>query len=303
MLAYRGNKKLIYFTLVIIMAIWGFNTNAVKVIVNTFAPTTTTAFRLFTAGIFVFIILGFLKKLRLPSKRELCYILAGGLFNVVGQHYYLSLGLKETSASNAGIIQGLGPLLTTVLAAIFLRSPLTLSRIFGIVLGFSGVGLVVLRNGDISTISIGDLYIFLSTLSIAISFIFISKIAGSLDPRLMTGYMFIIGSLELLIIGLITEPNGIKSLAEGSFGIWMLFLASAVIGTALSHMLYNLTISLIGAAEASIFINLSPLFTVIGAVIFLGEKIILSQISGFILIISGVIIGTGSWKELIKKGA
>jgi drug/metabolite transporter (DMT)-like permease len=295
------NKKLIYLTLILVMAAWGLNVIATKLIVTTFMPVTVTAFRIFTAGVCVFIILALMKKVRLPSKKEFKFIIIGAIFNVVGHHYFLSIGLKTTTASNGGLILGLGPLLTTILAIIFLGSSITMARIVGVILGFTGVALVVLKNGSIGSVSIGDLYVFLAILSQAISFIFISKISRSLDPRLMTGYMLLIGSGVLFLISLVEEPNGLNSLAEGSFNIWMVFFASAFIATALGHMVYNFAIGQIGAAEASVFINLNPFFALISAVIFLNEQIVATQIIGFLLIIAGVLIGSDIWKVIIKN--
>ncbi len=294
-------KKLIYLALLFVMVAWGLNVIATKLIVTTFMPVTITAFRIFTAAVSVLIILLFMKKVRLPSKRELRFILIGTLFNVVAHHYFLSVGLKATSASNGGLILGMGPLLTTVLAFLFLGSSITMASVVGVVMGFVGVVLVVLKDGSISSISFGDLAVFISILSQAISFIFISKISRSLDPRLMTFYMLFLGSFLLFVISLITEPTGLSSLSGGSAGIWLVFFASAIIATAVGHMVYNYAVGQIGAAETSIFINLNPFFALISAAIFLDEQIVIKQIIGFLLIIAGVLIGSDIWKDLIKK--
>lgn len=296
----KRSKNLIYFTLILIIASWGLNVIAIKMIVSAFLPLTITAFRLLVAGIFVFLVLACVKKVRLPSKTEFWFILAGGLFNIVGHHYFLSFGLLQTSASNAGLILGLGPILTTVLAALLLRSSTSLAQIIGVVIGFTGVAVVVLNNGSISSISIGDLFIFLSILLQAVSFIIISKISATFDPRLMTGYMLIFGAIALFIISLITEPNGINSLMGGSLEIWIIFFASSILVTALGQMGYNYAIGQIGPAKTSIFINLQPFFSLIGAVIFLDENVDIGHIFGFLFIITGVIIGSDLWEEIIK---
>lgn len=93
------------------------------------------------------------------------------------------------------------------------------------------------------------------------------------------------------------EPDGLLSLANGTGSLWMIFLASAVLATALGHMIYNKAIQQIGAAESAIFINLNPLFSLLGAYLFLGESISLSQILGFSLIVLGVILGSGMLDE------
>jgi drug/metabolite transporter (DMT)-like permease len=296
----KVQKYQIYLLLVFVMAAWGLNVIATKIIVSHFSPVTITALRVFTAGISVFIILFFLKQIRLPTKKEFIYIFFGGLFNVVGHHYFLSIGLSKTSASNGGLILGLGPLLTTIAAFFFLGNRVTILKILGILLGLTGVSFIVLEgNGGVSSISLGDLYVFFAILAQAISFVLIKRISSTLDPRLMTGYMMILGSVILFMISLVQEPDGLKSIPNGSIGVWMIFLASAVIATAVGHTIYNYALGKVGVAESAIFINLNPFFALVGAVIFLEERISFTQIFGFVFILIGVLFGSGALEEFL----
>jgi drug/metabolite transporter (DMT)-like permease len=297
----KTEKYQIYMLLVFVMIAWGLNVIATKVIVTNFEPVTITSLRVFTAGISVFIILFFLKKLRRPSKTEILFIFFASLFNVVAHHYFLSIGLSKTTASNAGLILGLGPLLTAVVAFIFLGTKATIIRIIGILSGLTGVSFIVIEgNGSVSSISIGDAFVFISILAQAISFIMIRKVSNTLDPRLMTGYMLVIGSVILFVISLIQEPNGLQSIQHGSIGIWLIFLGSAVIATAIGHMTYNFAIGKVGVTESSIFINLNPFFALVSAVLFLGEKIYFSHVFGFIFILIGVLLGSGAMEDFIR---
>ncbi|RFU69035.1 DMT family transporter [Peribacillus saganii] len=295
-------QKQIYLILFCVMISWGLNVIATKILVTNFMPVTMTAFRIFLGGVSVFIILSIIKKVRMLTKKEFIYVFIGGLFNVVVHHYFLAVGLSETSASNGGLILGLGPILTAVLAVLFLGSTMTVIRAVGFLLGITGVGCIVLQSGGgFHGIASGDVSVFLSVLSQAISFVLIAKVSKTLDPRLMTGYMLVMGSVILFFISLALEPEGLASMQNASIGLWALFFASAVIATALGHMLYNFSMGKVGAAEASIFINLSPFFSLIGSVIFLKEKIAAAQLIGFVFILIGVVLGSGGFEELIRK--
>lgn len=292
----------IYLILTGTMFLWGMNVTALKVIVGNFPPITITSLRVFTAGITVFIILFFLKKVRLPSRKEWIYIIGGGILNVTGHHLFLGLGLKETSAVNGGLILGLGPLLTALMAILFLGKKLTHVRTIGFIFGGIGVSLTVLAGSTgLSGMSLGDFYVFLSILSQAISFIIISKAARTLDPRLLTGYMLVFGSILLFFIGLWKEPNGLSNIGNGTIGLWSVFFASAIFATAVGHMLYNYAIGITGPAEASIFLNLNTFLSILFAAIFLGEHITSSHLLGLIFIVSGVIFGSGALEELMLK--
>ena len=277
------------------MATWGLNTVALKVLVSHFAPITMTAFRIFFAGVVVLLTLQVMKKLRLPTKEEWLFLIVISAVHVFLHHALLATGLTATTASNTGMIQGLVPVFTAILAIFFLGDKATLVRTIGFILGFSGVAFIVMSgSGPLGKASYGDLLVLLGFFCQAAGIILIKKRAAKLDPRLMTGYMFVIGALFLFLTGLIKEPEGIASLSGGSAFVWFIFIISAIFGTAIGHLIYNHIIGKIGAAEAGIFINFIPFFTLIGAVLFLNESIGWAQIMGFILILIGVMLGSGT---------
>ncbi|MGF3104952.1 DMT family transporter [Rossellomorea sp. DUT-2] len=291
-----------YLILVFIMLIWGFNVPALKVLVSEFTPVTITSLRIFTAGITVFIILGIMGKIRKPTAKELLFIISGGLLNVVSHHYFLSVGLTGTSSTNGGLILGTGPLLTALMATIILRNRPTVIKIIGFLSGSVGVVIIVLSGGEgLGGLKTGDLFIFISIFSQALSFIIISRAAKTLDPRLLTGYMLVFGSVVLFAISLFTEPGAIKELGNASSSIWLLFFASAILATAVGHMIYNHSIGKIGAAETSIFLNLNTFFSLVGAAIFLNETVTFYHLIGLVFIVLGVVCGSGTLEEIVIR--
>jgi drug/metabolite transporter (DMT)-like permease len=295
-------KYKVYMLLVMVMLFWGLNVSATKVLVTHFPPLTMTSLRILTAGLSVLLMLKIMKASRKLQLKELGFIIFVGLFNVVGHHFFLSLGLQKTTATNGGLIMGLAPLMTTVLAILFLGTRLTFIRFMGIVFGLTGVSFVVLHgSGTVASGSIGDLFVFLSLLIQAISYVFIRKASSTIDGRLMTGWMLVTGAVLLFVISLFMEPKGLSTMVSGDIGIWAVFLASALLATAVGHMIYNQTVQHIGAAESAIFLNLSPFFALVGSSLFLGERIYLQQLIGFVLIMIGVICGSGVVEKIMKS--
>lgn len=285
-----------------VMVAWGFNVPIIKILVGYFPPVTITSMRIFTAGITVFIIMAAMKKIRKPSFGEWKFIIFGSLFSIVGHHFFLSMGLTKTSATNGALILGTGPLLTAILSSVLLRNRPTWVQIMGFLFGSAGVSFIVLSGEKgLSGLSIGDLNVFLSILSQALSFILISKAARTLDPRLLTGYMLIFGSILLFFIGQWQEPHGLKGIFHAPILLWAAFLSSAVLSTALGHMVYNSAIKKIGPAEASIFINLSTFFSLVGSAVLLGEIITSIHLFGLLFIVAGVVLGSGAFEDLLRK--
>ncbi|MFJ7753789.1 DMT family transporter [Peribacillus muralis] len=292
----------IYMLLTGIMITWGLNVSVLKIIVMNTEPVTITALRIFTASIIVILILFYLGLIRLPKKKELFYIFGGALLSVVFHHFFLAEGLTRTSGSNAGLILGMGPILTVILTMIFFRKKPTVIRLLGFLCGALGVSFTVMAGGGgIHSINLGDVDILLSILSQALSFILINQASKTMDPRLLTGYMMLIGSFILFAISFWKEPNGLSSLADTPPSMWGAFLFSAIFATALGHMSYNYAIGQVGAAEAAIFLNLNTLFALVGSVIFLNEAILPSHFIGLILIVLGVLLGSGAMEMWILQ--
>jgi len=294
-------EKLLYVQLLFVMMIWGFNVIAIKIIVQQFSAVTITSLRIFLAAIVVWLLLLNQKKIRLPQKREIQFILLAMVTGIVGHHYFLSVGLIGTTAVNAGLIFGIVPLLTSILAALMLREPLTFLRIIGIIIGIIGVSIIVLTGKQGIYLSNGDLYIFIAVIFQALSFIYIKKATKTMDAVLTTAYMLLVGSFFLFIISLIIEPDGLSSLKNGTILGWSVFLLSAIIATGLGQILYNHAIQYIGAGKTAIFLNISPFFSLIGSYLFLGEHISITHIFGFILIVGSVLLGSGIADHYIYK--
>lgn len=294
--------KRVYFPLIFVMLLWGLNVSALKVLVTNVDPIILTAVRIFVAGIVVLIIAYFMGIFRLPTRKEIAIIIYIAIFNVIAHHIFLALGLTYTSGVNTGLILGMGPLITMMLSIILLNDRVTRLRVLGFILGFIGVVVTSLTGADnLSTISFGDLFVFISIFAQAFSFILIAKLNPSFDPRLLTGYMLIFGSVIIFITSFFFDSSMMEITNLFSWKLGLVFLFSAILCTAVGHMIYNYTITEIGPAETTIFINMNTVFALAGAAVFLGEPIYINHFIGLFLIICGVLIGSGTLEYFIKK--
>lgn len=291
----------IYAMLVFVMFAWGANVSLLKYMVEAVPPVTLTAFRILVAGLVVVVILWKMKLLRKPSRSEWKYILLGTLTNVVAHHYFLNMGLSITSATHGGLILGTGPMLTAISAAIILKYYPSKFQWLGLVLGLAGIAVSILIGSETMGANLGDFYVFLAIFVQVLSFMVVSKAARTLDPRLLTVYMLLIGAAFLFVISFIQEPGAIKQFANTTPTFWAVFFASAVVSTAIGHLIYNYAIGQAGATKAAIFMNLNPIFALIISALFLGEVLHLNHFLGLILIVAGVMLGSGAAEDLWKK--
>ncbi|PAV30800.1 EamA family transporter [Virgibacillus profundi] len=292
----------IYILLLLVMVMWGLNLSALKVLVDAIDPVLLTSFRIMLAGITVLIICYVMGILRLPYKHEWLVIFYIAVFNVILHHSFVAVGLEMTTGINGGLILGMMPLVTVMMALIILRERVSWIKISGFVLGFIGIVVTTLTGEDgIAAVSLGDFIVFLAVVVQGFSFVLISKLKPTFDPRLATGYMLVIGAIFIFLFSQIFNPGiqEITNLIDWKLG--SVFLFSAVLATGFGHLTYNYAIKKVGPAEAAIFINLNTLFAIIGASVFLNEVITKNHVAGFVLILSGVFIGTGALEHLFLR--
>jgi len=281
---------------------WGMNVSALKMLVDHFDPILITAFRILVSGLAVLIAAAFLGIFRFPLKSEWWVIFSISLFNVILHHGLVAIGLETTSAINGGLILGMVPLITMVMAGIMLKQFVSNWKILGFIIGFIGV-VITTSVGDegYSTVSIGDVLVFLGVVVQGLSFVLISKLKPTFDPRLFTGYMMVVGAICLIIYSKLVNKDFTALVHLFDWKMASIFIFSAVFATAFGHMTYNFAIKKVGPAESAIFINLNTLFALLGASVFLGEIINVYHIAGFIFILVGVFFGTGASETVYKK--
>lgn len=292
---------LTYGLVFLITAIWGLNVVFLKVLVENLPPQTMTAFRIMIAGITAFIIVYFAKSLRGLSIKEWIFTLFGMTFGVILHHLTLALGLVTTAASTGSLILSLVPLATAVLGVIFLGEQLTKMRVLGFILALAGVFFI--QGGSFSGLQLsqGEMFLFISMFAQAISFIFIKKATARLDSKGVTAIMNLGGSIGLLLIALAVEPDGLSEMTNASLGVYVILFISGTVATGVGHMVFNSAIQKIGASKTAIFNNFVPFFGVVFSVIFLNEVIEPVQMIGFVLIVAGVLFGTGYLERVWLK--
>lgn len=292
----------IYGILLFVMFVWGVNVSAMKYLTMDAAPISMSAIRILLASIVVFLLLKPFGLVRRLTTKEWGYVWLGGLLNVALHHALMSSGLSLTSGANTSLIIGTTPLVTAVLSSFLLRTVPNALQWIGLVLGLSGIAIAVIFSGDgTQHLSWGDAFIFFSITSQALSFIVILKAKRTIDPRLLTAYMFLVGAIMLAISGVILEPNGFATIPFNNLTFVAVLIGSGAVATALGHMLYNYAVGQVGPTKAAIFINLNTFFALASAAILLGEPVGWPHYLGLLLVVAGVIFGSGIAEHWLKK--
>ena len=213
-------------------------------------------------------------------------------FSIFLHQICLSWGIALTSSSHASLILGLNPMLTTALSSYLMKEPFTRTKVLGILLGFSGVALVVSGVSKGEATFLGDALMFTATVTFVVGSLFVKKSTSVVSPLIVTAYSHALASIGLLVTGFFINPVWSYPGAFEPLPLAVL-LFSSLVNTALGALWWNMGIQRIGAATASLFLNGQPVTGVFAAAIFLSEKLYWTHYAALILVILGVSLGTG----------
>ncbi len=258
-----------------------------------------TFFRFLIAGAILFSILYFRGEDLRISKSDMPHVVILSLLGVVGYHVFFFTALKYTSSVNTSLIAASNPIMTTILASIFLKEKVSPKAASGILLSFIGVSVIV-TNGSYEVLrnmnfNIGDLYMLIAVLSFSCYFIILKNVLNRIPPMKLTAYIFLFCVLMLFPAVIIENPASYlgNTTARG----WGSLLYMSVFASVIAYLLQQISVKRIGPSKTSLYINLIPLFSMIMAYFILGEGITLQKILAGGMIISGVIITVRSKKS------
>ncbi|WP_394559061.1 DMT family transporter [Aquipseudomonas alcaligenes] len=205
-----------------------------------------------------------------------------------------ALALQHTSATQAGMITALLPLLVAVGAFTFLRERVALSTWAGFLLAVVGaIWLSLAGEADAHAPEplLGNFYEFLAVLCATCYTLLLKRLCERYSPFVLTAMQAFIGSLFFLPLALLLEPlpEQFSALGLGS----VIYLG--VVVTVGAYGLYNFGVSRLPASQASGFTNLLPVFTLIFAALLLDERLSPMQYAAAALVFVGVALS--QWKS------
>lgn len=197
--------------------------------------------------------------------------------------------IQYSTATNAAIIFASNPALTNLLLAVCWGVLPSRLRVLGIGLSFSGL-LVVISQGSFTrllalNLSLSDLALLLNVLAVAIFTILGQGVMKKFTPIVTSVYSLFFGTIILLPYGVWEMLNKSWHLSGTS---WLVLLYMGCIVTGIAVLLNFEGISRIGSGKAAIFNNIIPVFSILLAFVFLGERLALYHLIGFGLVLIGI---------------
>ena len=219
------------------------------------------------------------------KKRSLGFIALLSFFGVFMYQILYMIGQTMTSSSNIGIIYGFSPLLILLVAVIARIEKPTVLMFVGVIMGFIGISMILFKGGALS-VDIGSLLFFCALLCWAGYTVFSKRILETISPIVTTAWVLIFAAIYQLPLALWQFPR--QSWTEVSCTNILFVILSALLSLYTGYTLLFYAISRMGPSRTGVYTNLTPVFTLIFAVLIRGEQILPVQIIGLTIIIIGI---------------
>jgi drug/metabolite transporter (DMT)-like permease len=279
--------------LLLLAAIWGASFMFIKIAVDELAPTTTMFLRLaFSALPLVALVvykLGFhpaVDQMRAITRAAIIL----GVVNTALPFTLIAWGETKIDSGVAAIGNASMPIFVTLLAIRFRASErATGSRLFGVVLGLVGVGVLVGVNPEGGWAGVaGTLAVVAASLSYAVGSLYTQGLLEEVRNDVLAAASIAWGAVLLGPLGVIQAPSHMPS-----WGAIASVLALALLGTVAGQLIYFRLIYSYGTARASLVVYLLPVTALFYGALLLDEPITVSALVGLVLILTGTALGSG----------
>jgi drug/metabolite transporter (DMT)-like permease len=280
-------KLLSYWKPLFAVVVWGASFIATKIALEEIAPLSIIFLRLVLASILLAVVAIYSNKSFSLSWKNHGNIFILALIAVF--HLWIQVtGMQYTTAANTGWIIGTAPIFMAIVGCIAFKESLSPIRIFGILLAFFGL-LMLISKGDLSSIDFlsnkGDFLILASAFTWSIYSAVNKKISLTYSPLLTVLFLFLM--MAVIISPFSISSQSIQSVINLSTKSWIAILFLGIFCSGIAYVLWAQALKEMDSVKVGTFLYFEPFVTVFAAWLILSEEII------FLMIVSGVVITLG----------
>jgi len=282
----------IEFSLLMVAFIWAMNFSVAKISLRDLDPMSFNAMRFMLATVLMW---GFLLRRGewIPIRREDWgkLVLLGLTGNTLYQLLFI-FGLQRTFSANAAVMLGTIPLWVAVISHLSASGEkMTRQKAIGVILGFTGVMLILLGKPERISLSsetfVGDLLTLASAFVFGYYTVRSKEFLAYYPPVQLTTISMTIGGGSLILAGLPWVVN----LDFASVG-WVAYggaLYSGLFSVGIAYIIWNYGLRQVGAVRTATYQNLVPVLGLFLGLLILGEKMTFVQYAGSVVVIAGII--------------
>ena len=210
------------------------------------------------------------RRMLTPAKTSWGMVFKLSMVQTVIQYLLFYVGLAHTTGVKSSIIEASNVFFAILLSSlVFHYESLHKGKIFGCLLGFTGVVLINLGGGgfDASMSFLGEGCVLLSTMSYAVSSVLIKRYGQKENPVTLSGWQFLLGGLIMVAVGLLMGGR-----LHGFTPQSVVLLIYMAIISAVAYSLWGILLRYNPVGKVAVYGFMNPVFGVILSALLLGEQ-------------------------------
>jgi drug/metabolite transporter (DMT)-like permease len=281
---------LAHFYLFLTSLIGAFNFSISKMIMPEYiTPGAFIVSRGISSALFFFIADALFVKGKISFKEDGIRIALCALTGIVINQLCFYEGLAITSPIHASLIIAAIPVTVFIVALISKRESFTLLKSAGLLLGLTGVSLLIIgtASGSQSNASInGDMLVMINSISYGIFMVIVTPLMIKYPAMTVVKWLFTLGIF-------VTIPYGWNEFAQTDWSAftlkaWMAFAFVIILATWLAYYLNTIVLRMVSPSVAGIYIYIQPVMAILIAVSLGQDHFDLNKTIYSLMILSGV---------------
>ncbi|MBQ0111614.1 MAG: DMT family transporter [Bacteroidales bacterium] len=298
-MTFSENKKG-HLAILAVNIIFGINTPIAKDAMMSISPYALTFFR-FVFSAIIFWILSFVFSPKKAERKDIFLFFFAAIFGTVMNLFLNIVGLEKTTPTNTAIVVSTTPIFTMIMAAVFIKEPLTFKKALGVAVGLCGALILILskEHGFVVPVnnSLGIVICMLGTISYAVYLTIFSKLIKRNHPLTTMKWMFLFGTI-------IISPFTLKQVLSVDYASltilnWVEVAYVVLLATCLNYMLIPFGQKRIRPTTLSMYNYVQPIVTTIIAILVGMDFLSWYKVLAAVLVFSGVyIVNTSRAKDM-----
>lgn len=225
------------FLAIIACLLWSTAFVGIKIGLKYTTPIQFAGIRFFISGLMILLVIKDFKSYFAQIKRNVGVVIIVSVLQTFMQYFFFYMGINKVSGALGAIVIGAGPLFVAIVSHFFMSNDkITLKKLGAILLGFSGILLVILGRGTVFDTDTGFLwgviFLVLCNINSGFSNVFIAKKTKHIHSLTLSSSSLIFGGLLLMLVSIPLEGAKYIGITAAEYYIallWLSFLSAAAI--------------------------------------------------------------------------
>ena len=221
--------------------------------------------------------------------KDLLRLVACGFFGVAVNQLFFFEGLNLSTPINASIIMTINPIIVIIISFFMLKESFGIKKIFGVLLGLVGAGILILNNGEIdlsNNLRTGNILVLINASSYAFYLVIVKPLMTRYNPITILTYVFGFGMLFVLPFGYDELWNINWNIMPKTIFWQVIFVVFCT--TFLAYLFNAYALKNLNPTTVSIYIYIQPVLASVFAVFWGIDKINNEKITSALIIFIGV---------------